>query len=205
MVSNIPEYGMLTRMCLSSLLFHRKWVSTTFPVNHIVCISFITLHHADIVTKFESNPNIVVIAYPWNDDSNHTYSGIPPHTAMMQQLTLLQTNQTNLIDNFVSRVKVALGEFGIDSERLTVENLHQILDQFRNDISHELQGFRGGNQGGAVDPGVGEVDDELLTYRVHLYAGKMSRVPADWCFPRCGVFDLWRQWWIGDLVRQVPP
>jgi len=61
---------------------------------------------------------------------------------MMQQLTLLQTNQTNLIDNFVSRVKVALGEFGIDSERLTIENLNRILDQFRNDISNELQGFR---------------------------------------------------------------
>jgi len=73
MVSNISKYGMLTHMCLLSLLLHRKWVSTTFPVNHIVCISFITLHHADIVTKFESNPNIVVIAYPWNDGSNHTY------------------------------------------------------------------------------------------------------------------------------------
>jgi len=48
-------------------------------------------------------------------------------------------------------------------------------------------------------------EDEPLTFRVHVYAGKMSRVPADWCFPRCGVFDLWRQWWIGDLVRQIPP
>jgi len=207
MVSNIPEYSMLTCMCLVSLLFHRKWIANTFPVNHIAHCSSVTLRRADIVAKFESNPNIVVVAYPWNDTSNHTYSGIPLHTSMMQQLTLLQTNQTNLIDSFVSRVKVALGEFGIDSERLTIENLNRILDQFRNDISNELQGFRGGgNQGGAGDPGVADPEeDEPLTFRVHVYAGKMSRVPADWCFPRCGVFDLWRQWWIGDLVRQIPP
>jgi hypothetical protein len=30
-------------------------------------------------------------------------------------------------------------------------------------------------------------------------------VPVEWDFPRCGVRDLWRQWWIGDSVRQVPP
>ena len=77
MVSNIPEYSMLTRMCLASLLFHRKWIANTFPVNHIVHCSSVTLRRADIVAKFESNPNIVVVAYPWNDTSNHTYSGIP--------------------------------------------------------------------------------------------------------------------------------
>ncbi|KAG7343378.1 hypothetical protein IV203_016157 [Nitzschia inconspicua] len=38
-----------------------------------------------------------------------------------------------------------------------------------------------------------------------MYGGGFHRVPADWRFPRCGVQDLWRQWWIGDTVRQVPP
>jgi len=40
---------------------------------------------------------------------------------------------------------------------------------------------------------------------VHFYGGMMKRVPEDWHFLRCGVFDLWWQWWIGDQVRQVPP
>jgi hypothetical protein len=31
------------------------------------------------------------------------------------------------------------------------------------------------------------------------------RVPEDWDFPRCGIRDLWRQWWIGDTRRQIPP
>jgi hypothetical protein len=33
----------------------------------------------------------------------------------------------------------------------------------------------------------------------------MHRVPESWEFPRCGVRDLWRQWWIGDSRRKVSP
>jgi hypothetical protein len=39
----------------------------------------------------------------------------------------------------------------------------------------------------------------------HSYLGTWHRVPRDWEFPRCGVRDLWRQWWIGDGRRQIPP
>jgi hypothetical protein len=39
----------------------------------------------------------------------------------------------------------------------------------------------------------------------HYYDGKFHRVPKEWDFPRCGVRDLWRQWWIGDGIRQIPP
>jgi hypothetical protein len=43
------------------------------------------------------------------------------------------------------------------------------------------------------------------TYTWHYYGGSYKRVPEDWRFPRCGVSDLWRQWWIGDSVRSIPP
>lgn len=42
-------------------------------------------------------------------------------------------------------------------------------------------------------------------FKVHVYEGHFHRVPQDWRIPRCGVRDLWRQWWIGDTVKQVPP
>jgi hypothetical protein len=34
--------------------------------------------------------------------------------------------------------------------------------------------------------------------------GKYSRVPQDWRIPRCGVHDMWKMWWIGDDVQQIP-
>jgi hypothetical protein len=39
---------------------------------------------------------------------------------------------------------------------------------------------------------------------LHMYGGCFHRVP-DWKLPRCGVHNLWRHWWLGDTVRQIPP
>jgi hypothetical protein len=46
---------------------------------------------------------------------------------------------------------------------------------------------------------------KLEEFQLHMYGGKFHRVPEDWRFPRCGIRDLWRQWHIGDTVRNIPP
>ena len=55
-----------------------------------------------------------------------------------------------MIDNFVNKVKIALQEYGVDNERLTVENLNQILDQFRNELNAQLWTVENVHQGPAV-------------------------------------------------------
>ncbi len=50
----------------------------------------------------------------------------------------------------MSKVKVALQEYGIDNERLTVENLNRILDTFRTELNAQLQTIGNAHQGGAV-------------------------------------------------------
>ncbi|KAG7361411.1 hypothetical protein IV203_036519 [Nitzschia inconspicua] len=62
--------------------------------------------------------------------------------------------------------------------------------------------FRGGQGNEAAVP---ERVDTGAGYPLRMFGGGFHRVPADWRFPRCGVQDLWRQRWIGDTVRQVPP
>jgi len=114
----------------------------------------------------------------------------------------LQTEQRNLIDGFVNKVKTALEEYSVDSEQLTVENLNQILDHFRDKLNVQLWTITNGGQSAVVQPECVETGEN---YKIHTHSGQLSRVPVDWHFPCCGVFDLWRQWWIGDQVRQVPP
>jgi len=41
---------------------------------------------------------------------------------------------------------------------------------------------------------------ETGEYWMHCHSEGLCWVPLDWHFPHCGVFDLWRQWWIGDQV-----
>jgi len=120
----------------------------------------------------------VRVSYPWND-RGHVYTGIPPHVVTLQELTLLQEDQKNLIDNFVSKVKVALQEYGIDDERLTVENLNWILDTFRNELNAQLCTIGNAHQGGAVPAECMENGQE---YTVHMHSGRFIQVPKDWSF-----------------------
>jgi len=156
------------------------------------------------VTRLTRNNAFVVVTYPWNDRDGHTYTGVPPYVSMMQELELLQNNQMNLIDNFIARVKQGLEEYGMNSEQITVDALRRLLDELRDQISSQLQNFNVGGGGNALAGPADQV--EIGTgYILHFYSGMMKRIPEDWWFPRCGVFDLWWQWWIGDQVCQVPP
>ncbi|KAL7571315.1 hypothetical protein ACA910_007636 [Epithemia clementina (nom. ined.)] len=42
-------------------------------------------------------------------------------------------------------------------------------------------------------------------YRLYYHHGQWSRVPEDWRFPRVTVPEVWRQWWIGDPEKGIPP
>jgi len=84
MVANIPKYGMLTRMCLASLLYHRQWIFQKFMVNHVVHCCCIVFCDDDVMRRCNKNPEFVVVLYPWNDAS-----GVPLYVAMLSELTLL--------------------------------------------------------------------------------------------------------------------
>jgi hypothetical protein len=42
-------------------------------------------------------------------------------------------------------------------------------------------------------------------FLIHCYGNRIHRYPKEWRFPRCGVRDLRRQWWIGDTTPNIPP
>jgi hypothetical protein len=46
---------------------------------------------------------------------------------------------------------------------------------------------------------------DVSGFMLHYYGGKFHRVPREWRFPRCGVHNLWRQWWIGGTCQNIPP
>ncbi|KAL7571314.1 hypothetical protein ACA910_007635 [Epithemia clementina (nom. ined.)] len=42
-------------------------------------------------------------------------------------------------------------------------------------------------------------------YGLYYHHGQWSRLPEDWRFPRVTVLEAWRQWWIGDPEKGIPP
>jgi len=200
MASAIVGFGRLLRMGLASILFHRDWIVATMNVNHIVCVSCAVLRSATTMEKLESVPNLIEVKYPWNDHV-HSFSGIPPFVSIMQDLSLVRHDQRELIDNFVTQVKEALRQYGINGNHMAEQRLQELLNQFQRDLDGRLDraGFQQAraNEAERIETGQG--------YRLHVYGGVLHRVPADWRFPRCGVLDMWRQWWIGDSVRHIHP
>ena len=189
-------------MCLASLLFHHRWIAVELNINHVVRVASHVFRDATVLEKINNDNIIIKVTYPWNDN-NHVFTGVPPHVSLLQELCSIKEDQLTLIGSFVDRVKEALTDFGVNADRLSEQRLRTVLDEFQTTIFNQLnninrlEGANNNNDEERVETGTG--------YRVHTYGGTFHRVPVDWRFPRVGLQDLWRQWWIGDTVRQVPP
>ena len=99
---------------------------------------------------------------------------------------------------------------GYGPNRLTDDSLRVILADFQTEFQMQVQRVIRVAEGGAVN----QQNAELIlnerreagkTYRMHQYGGKFHRVPIDWRFPRCNTVTMWRNWWMGDDDRQIPP
>jgi hypothetical protein len=199
MVGPVAGLGRMTRMCLASILFHHGWLSSYLVANHV----FLVTSHVHRSAELRCHSTDTSITYPWNDqDEEHAFTGVPPQTALLQQVTAVREKQQSLITDFVREVKEMLE--GLDGVRLSERNLQEVLNNFQRRFLEEI---------GNVHPVQPPLPDETMLnrpeagrrYNVHFYNGGIHRLPKDWRFPRCGIFDIWRHWWIGDDIRHIPP
>ncbi len=204
-VSTVVGYGLLTRMCLASILYHRAWLIASFDVNHVVWFSSAVLRRADVVEKLESNSLIVKVSYPWANVEENAFSGIPPHCTILNELARARVLQQDIVDQFVERVKQAMTEYGVNNNQMNEQNIRNLLETIQEEMQamrREVVGSGAGNQVQVVDERV----ERGQGYTLHFHHGSFRRVPADWqIVMSAGAFDMWRQWWIGDQIRQVPP
>ena len=204
-IAEVFGFGRLLRMCTASLVYHHRWIVLSLFENHVIRTASVVLRNNEIIERAHA---LITFTFPWND-SEHIFTGVPPHVVILQELTTIRTDQRMLIDNFIDKVKEALTNYGVNSDRLTEQHLRRVLDEFRQNIQQQfnsLDQIANGNVSAINNNNVGNVREDVGTfYRPHFYGGKFHRVPVDWRFPRCGLLDLWRQWWIGDTIRPIPP
>jgi hypothetical protein len=151
------------------------------------------------------------------------FSGIPPYCPLLQHITEVRSEQKvkfvmyinfqslhfilfsyYILDfylSFIEKTKVALTEYGVNAGTLSAERVTAILNEFYQKIDMQLVRLETCKKPTAV------VEEQIETgngYKLHMYGGRFHRVPKDWRFPRCGVRDLWRHWWLGDTVGNFP-
>ena len=147
---------------------------------------------------------MVQVTYPWNDNVK-AFSGIPPHIALMEQVAQVLDKQTHLVKEFIVEMEKTLTAMGIDGDRMSAASIKEILKNFEESFLSRIGQPLHSSQ--IID--ITDVDskrvENIKAYTVHYYRNTYKRVPEDWRFPRCGIADVWRHWWIGDLIRMVPP
>jgi hypothetical protein len=104
---------------------------------------------------------------------------------------------------FINQVKQVLQEYGVNAGTLSKEWVQAIMNQFLQDINVRIARLKGA--GTNATPVVTERVETGGGYQWHMYKGSFHCVPNAWWFPRCCLQSLWRQWWIGDQQRQIPP
>ena len=152
--------------------------------------------------RFAFYNDAVTIQYPWNDTVNH-YSGIPPTTAIMQNMESIKNKQDGMGDVVEVRVRRVIHNEGIAAGHVTPHNMRTMLDELRQELRVEQRRDNAPQEEHL--PVVLNRAEIATAYSFYFYLGSFKRVPLDWRFPRCSVDSLWRQWWIGNLVRKIPP
>ena len=199
MLCNVTHLRRLAMMCTASLLHHRTFVLSSLQPNHVIRSSHV-FRNASLLRQLDDDRNILLVKYPWNDKSR-AFSGIPPHVVLLQKMERVREQQESLMNTFVDKVRTAIDESGLSGSGVTEQRLQRLFDGFSRTLRDQL------NTIGTVQP-TGEATERVETgvgYQWHYFDGRINRVPKDWRFPRVGVLDAWRQWWIGDSVRNVPP
>ena len=137
MFDDIPQLLHLKLMCLASMVHHCQFIVERFNANHVVLASGQLFHDKAVLHQLDNNPDCVVVTYPWSSNGG-SFTGVPPHVAVLQELHSLKVKQQSLIDNFISKVKTAIEECDLAGGSLTEQRLQQIFDGFSADIREQL-------------------------------------------------------------------
>jgi hypothetical protein len=135
-LKNITEFGLLLRMCLASLLHHCKFIDDMLSFNHVVKTSSICYRNRLDLERVQ-NEGWTVVSYPWGD-KNKSFSGIPPYHTILQHVDEVRVEQKNLCLSFISKVKEALSEYGVNAGTLSEERVTVIMDEFYRKFEDQL-------------------------------------------------------------------
>jgi hypothetical protein len=132
------EFGKMLRMCLSSLLYHRKWIDEFLGFNHVVRNSSICFRNATEL-KIVEEEKWIQIVHPWScGQANYKFSGVPPYCTILQHVIEVRSEQRVFCLNFVDKIKQALTEFGVNAGSLSEERVTAIMNEFYQKFESQI-------------------------------------------------------------------
>ena len=143
MLTGIVHLSWMTLFCFASLAYHRAFITTNLGPNHVGHTSG-PIHHDGInaLTHVGTGTTIVV---SYSLSSSEAFTGIPPHVAILQNMTCLRMAQEELIESLVGKVKQAIDDSSLSGGALTEQCLRDIFEGFSNKMREQFQQATNGN------------------------------------------------------------
>jgi hypothetical protein len=150
-------------MCVTSIVYHRDWFDVHLYHNHVLFQTSTVLRNAVFIDRMSP---LIRVTYPWND-MDRTFSGVPPHTSLLQELQSIKVDQRDLITNFITKVKIAVEDVGLDADRISMEQrIKTLLTDFAEKMENLYgKGGNGNNNTAAADEDISEDTPETGQYK----------------------------------------
>lgn len=91
---NLPEFGLMSKMCMASLLYHSRWIVDNLKSNHVVRTTSVYYRQADDLKTIDEE-KWVQITFPWSSPEL-VFSGIPPYCSLLQHIAEVRSEQKGM-------------------------------------------------------------------------------------------------------------
>lgn len=214
------EFRVVIPYLLSSLVFHKEWLSQELPMNHPLFLQRVWT--CGILEKLK---DAVVTGHFLNTDSKVRATGVPPFVAINHRVNQLECKieclQHELLRRMEEIPKAAREEILAhcqvngavplsgpevmnllrDMHERTIRDILAILDS-RSDMSASVANSYGD---ASATSRLSSSNDSRSRYLTWTWGDRIHPVPEGFVFPTCNVRTLWDLWWDGEKERRIAP
>jgi hypothetical protein len=208
----------ILRMSLASLIYHRDKVMA-FDANHVA--RGISIYRD--LSKLDPAVEKVKIIRAW-DTREYFISGVPPHIKQLVDLEALKEKHSHLCRDVCEQLMTDLAKYfedrhigggEITEARVTAmiaeacnKNEHELVTRIEDKIVKLTEAFEksagSGGTGRVIAQGHAAGSSTGKSFPLFANDGRISRLPADFQFPKSTAYDLWVQWNVANTQRQIP-
>ena len=205
MLTGIDSQRRLLETCLAQLVYHKLHIEQ-WDENHFIRTSCQLFRDNQLTAAAIAHTRVL---YPWSNDA-HTYSfsGIPPHVALLFEIRIVAERQRKMVEELLVRIDETLDRRGIAGGTMSEQRMREIVRTATEDIRDGMNrlAIQGIGPGGDGLPGTtARTRVTPRGYTLHMYGGMIHLLPQHWRFPSVGILSLWQQWLLGDYTQNVPP
>lgn len=179
----------IRQFCLSSLLFHSKFVAKAAPATSAIHQSYIFRNCLALVPSVICGLTSPVL----------TANGLPPHVLTwihhQKMESMIQKLPDQVMSQMDEKLRSILHEEGVAAGNVTPEMMRGFMRELLTTDRQNRQ----------VQETL-EVAPDPSCFPVHLWSdGRFHRLPESFILPNVSVLFCWLLWWEGNREEKIPP